>query len=59
VTHPEPITPAVQPSWLCRHLNVIVPALAAVAAILIPTACSTVSQTETMPPQTVDAEFVG
>lgn len=47
------------PHWFRRQFKVLVPALVAVAAILIPSACSTVSRTVIMPPKMVDAEFVG
>ncbi len=60
MTNPEPISNASPNSHsFRRQIRLLLPVLVAAAAVLIPSACSTVSRTVIMPPKMVDAEFVG
>lgn len=47
------------PSWLKRRLKFVVPAAVILTAILITSACSTVSRTVVMPPAVPGVEFAG
>jgi predicted CXXCH cytochrome family protein len=60
VTDPNSSQPApAEASWLRRQLKIVLPVGVILTAILITSACSTVSRTVLMPPKVVDSEFVG